>query len=635
MAVRSSWVGKFGPKLLFAVQHQLTGPIVGLIGIAFFATSGIQYQKLLEETWRADALTVIQNLSHSADDILHQSRHNMDMLHNVTRLADIRYVFENIKNSTDFYQLDYLFWMTPRSLFALGEGRIDSGEESQSDFERVVIGYESAEDLEELERMKETLRRSNYFPLLFQAQLRPDVTLLSSIFFSAEGEAYVMLARYVEHIEVPGIFLGVLNLSNRLKEFIVSDVPTGLIMQVQYNNTRIDNLEGSFFNDVIALPAVLQEQSFDTRQISIEKRHPGSVWYYQWRILDFFDGGVQSNLGTNLIWGGGLGSTIIGLVLFIFGYYARRNDEIIARRISEYQNDRDQARARSASYTGLVRESLGNLRRILERLDGYATLSHETTMDERNNRAHAILHMEMALAQVGELKVELQGLRSVLDSEDGYQATNLTVFPLKMVIQRGLKDRQQRLDAMGIHVTTAVADDLPLVTSNSSFWKSLVGLLLDRSLSYSLGDGAVDIIAELENPEKRKNGKLKGRLQNGGSDEEMAESPPLLIRYIEYGLQAKSAATMMATPVGMIYDTDEDQYIRKARILASALSLRFDFKVNIDTGTVITIAVPSAFLSSPDQELAYQDLADQDLAEKDMPHQDLPEKKQPERRAGS
>ena len=598
MAVRSSWVGKFGPKLLFAVQHQLTGPIVGLIGIAFFATSGIQYQKLLEETWRADALTVIQNLSHSADGILHQSRHSMDMLHNVTRLADIRYVFENIENSSEFYQLDYLFWMAPRTLHELSDGAAAGTEESRADFEQVIVGYESAKDREKLESMKETLRRSNYFPLLFQAQLRPDVTLLSSIFFSADGEAYVMLARYVEHLDSPGIFLGVLNLSASLKEFIVSDVPPGLIMQVQYNNTRVDNLEGSFFNDVIALPAALQEQSFDPRQISIEKRHPGSVWYYQWRILDFFDGGVKSNLGTNLIWGGGLGSAVLGVILFIFGYYARKNDEIIAQRIIEYQNDRDQARARSASYTGLVRESLGNLRRILERLDGYATLSHETTMDERNSRTHAILHMQMALAQVGELKVELQGLRSVLDSEDGYQATNLTTFPLKTVIQRGLKDRQQRLDAMGIHVTTAVADDLPLVTSNSSFWKSLVGLLLDRSLSYSLGDGAVDIIAELENPEKLKDGKL----QKGGSDDEEAESPPLLIRYIEYGLQAKSAATMMATPAGMIYDADEDQYIRKARILASALSLTFDFNVNIETGTVITIAIPSAFLSSPDKE---------------------------------
>ena len=611
--MRSLWFRAFGPKILFVVRHHLSGPIVGLTGIVLFAISGVQYQNILEENWRADALTVIQNLSHKADHILHQSRHNMDMLHNVTRLADIRYVFESIESNSDFYQLDYLFWMTPRSLFALGEGRIDSGEESQADFDRVVIGYESPENLEELERMKETLRRSNYFPLLFQAQLRPDVTLVSSIFFSAEGEAYVMLARYVEDIEVPGIFLGVLNLSNRLKEFIVSDVPPGLIMQVQYNNTRVDNLEGSFFNDVIAPPVALQEQSFDPRQISIEKRHPGSVWYYQWRILDFFDGSVKLNFGTNLIWWGGMGSVVFGVMLFILGYYARKNDEILSQKISEYQNDRDQARARSASYTGLVRESLGNLRRILERLDGYATLSHETTMDERNSRTHAALHIQMALAQVGELKVELQGLRSVLDSEDGYQATNLTVFPLKTVIQRGLKDRQQRLDAMGIHVTTAVADDLPLVTSNSSFWKSLIGFLLDRSLSYSLGDGAVDIIAELENPEEPKGDKLQSR----ESGEEEAESPPLLIRYIEYGLQAKSAATMMATPVGMIYNTDEDQYIRKARILASALSLSFDFKVNIEKGTMITIAVPSAFLSSPDQDPPEADPSNKEQDPKD------------------
>ena len=634
MAVRFSWVGKFGPKVFLAAQSPLSGPIVGLVGILLFVISGFQYQKLLEETWRSDALVVIQSLSERADNILHQSKHSMDMLHNITRLSDIGYIFENVENSADFYQLDYLFWMKPRSLFTLGEGRIDDGEESQADFERVIIGYEPEENPEELEKMKETLRRANYFPLLFQAQLRPEVTLVSSIFFTAEGKAYIMLARYVDHIEAPGIFLGVLNLSTRLKEFIVSEVPTGLIMQVEYNNAQVDNLEGSFFNDVISLPPPLQGESFDPRQITIEKRHPGSVWYYQWRILDFFDGGIKSNVGTNLVWGGMFGSVALGLILFLFGYYARKNDEAIAWRISDYQNDRDQARAHSASYTGLVRESLGNLRRILERLDGYTTLSHDTAMDEKSSRTHMVLHMQMALTQVNELKVELQGLRSVLDSEDGYQATNLTTFSLKTVIQRGLKDRQERLNAMGIHVTIAMPDDLPLVTGNSSFWKSLIGLLIDRSLSYSLGDGAVDIIADVQNPENLRKGKKPPQARKPREEEK--EDPPLLIRYIEYGLQTKSATTtMVATPVGLQYDADEDQYIRKARILANALNLTFDFDVNIDTGTIISITVPSAFLSPIDQDLPDQDPPDQAPPDQDPPDKDSSKQSRPDRRTGS
>ncbi|MFK7867066.1 MAG: hypothetical protein AB8B77_06485 [Alphaproteobacteria bacterium] len=352
-----------------------------------------------------------------------------------------------------------------------------------------------------------------------QARTRMGQTLVTPIYQNRQNEAKMAFILYISQGDISGALIVVADVSHFFEQYVVENIPDGLILRINYVNSKTGaapinvsqdqdarfeaiGIERPLSNNVAEEHYILglgDAPQNSLASFSYDIQHSGSIWQYNWDVLTSFNGGIDKIISQRIKFFGSLSAIMLGFILIYINSPTYKIRSIIDKETKDLRQEIDRLKRIFSSRTAAVFNMHQEMRSSIEVTMGYADMIHRevvnhTSSPKLQKYTDGLIHGSNTMRQM------IAELISIISSERTHILQAAQPINILQLCSNLRSEMTQEFERKNISLAVEVNQNLPFIHADIWSLRRILQALINTAAKYTPPDGKIIIRSQYEFP---------------------------------------------------------------------------------------------------------------------------------------